>query len=254
MAPKNNIPFSIRKYAPSDQPAVMSLFRDGIMEHVYPAFFKTLSHPDHIGIALSISMAGYVLGGSSYFQAFLFGSAWAGLLYYCCNEIYEGYMEQRMAADMANVQTSYLDNPDSAFWVAETEVKGQQKSVGIAAVIGKRSEVEGERFDDWNGGVIGEESEFGQDAGSYGELMHLVVAFPWRRNYFGSEMMQKVMDFCKERGYSRVVLDVSSSQTAAIALFQKFGFVQTASHNNTHSNRWFSRLARINMLRMEKVI
>uniref|UniRef100_A0A3B3ZRF7 N-acetyltransferase domain-containing protein n=1 Tax=Periophthalmus magnuspinnatus TaxID=409849 RepID=A0A3B3ZRF7_9GOBI len=216
-------PFSIRKYAPSDQPAVMSIFRDGIMEHVYPAFFKTLSHPDHIGIALSISMAGYVLGGSSYFQAFLFGSAWAGLLYYCCNEIYEGYMEQRMAADMANVQTSYLDNPDSAFWVAETEVKGQQKSVGIAAVIGK-------------------------------QLMHLVVAFPWRRNYFGSEMMQKVMDFCKERGYSRVVLDVSSSQTAAIALFQKFGFVQTASHNNTHSNRWFSRLARINMLRMEKVM
>ncbi|XP_072304939.1 probable N-acetyltransferase camello [Eucyclogobius newberryi] len=254
MAPKNNFPFSIRRYAPSDQSAATTLFRDGIMEHVYPAFFKALSHPDHIGIALSISMAGYVLGGSSYFQALLFGSAWAGLLYYCCHEIYECYAQQRATADMADVQASYLDNPDAAFWVAETEVKGQQKLVGIAAVIGKRAEGDGERFDDWNGGVIGEESEFGQDAGSYGELMLLAVAFPWRRKCLGSEMMQNVMDFCKERGYGRVALDVSSSQTAAVALYQKFDFVQTASHNNTHSNRWFSRLARISVLRMEKVV
>ncbi|KAK7905109.1 hypothetical protein WMY93_017716 [Mugilogobius chulae] len=254
MAPKNNIPFSIRKYAPADQRAAMSLFRDGIMEHVYPSFFKALSHPDHIGIALSISMAGYILGGSSYFQALLFGGAWAGLIYYCCHEIYEGYLEQRMAADMTDFQASYVDNPDGAFWVAETEVKGQQKLIGIMGVVGKRAEGEGERFDDWNGGVIGEESEFGQEAGSYGEIMHLVVAFPWRRKGFGSEMLQKVLDFCKERGFVRVVLDVSSSQVAAIGLYQKFGFVQTASHNNTHSNRWFSRLARISVLRMEKAI
>ncbi|CAL1606356.1 unnamed protein product [Knipowitschia caucasica] len=250
MAPKNNIPFSIRKFAPSDQRAATSLFRDGIMENVYPAFFKALGHPDHIGIALSISMAGYVLGGSSYFQALLFVSAWAALLYYCCHEIYEGFLAQRMGADMADINASYLVNPDSAFWVAETEVKGQQKLAGVVALIGKRSENDGERFDDWNGGVIGEESEFG----SHAELMHLVVSFPWRRKGFGSEMMQTVMDFCKERGYGRLVLDVSSSQTAAIAMCQKFGFVQTGSHNNTHPNRWFSRLARVSMLRMEKVL
>ncbi|XP_059190011.1 N-acetyltransferase family 8 member 3 [Centropristis striata] len=254
MAQKNNFQFSIREYSPSDQHEVKSLFRDGILEHVYPAFFKAMSHPDHVGVALSISMAGYVLGGSSYFQALLFGSAWAGLLYYCCHDIYEGYMMRRLSTDMADIQANYLENPDNGFWVAEADVNGQPKVVGIVAVTGKRGEEEGERFDDWNGGVIGE--EFAQDAadGSYGEMSHTVVVFPSRRKNLGSELTRTALDFCKERGYARLVLDVSSPQTAAISLYQKFGFVQTASHSNTHANRWFSKLARINVMRMEKFI
>ncbi|XP_050927366.1 probable N-acetyltransferase camello [Lates calcarifer] len=234
----------------------MSLFRDGILEHVYPAFFKSMCHPDHVGIALSISMAGYVLGGSSYFQALLFASAWAGLIYYCCHDIYEGYMTRRLSADMADIQTSYLENPDNGFWVAEADVNGQSKVVGMVAVVGKRGEEEGERFDDWNGGVMAGGSEFIQDAGdgSYGEMSHMVVVFPWRRKSLGSQLTQKALDFCKEQGYARLVLDVSSPQTAAISLYQKFSFVQSASHSNTHANRWFSKLARINVMRMEKSI
>uniref|UniRef100_A0A3P8QAU5 N-acetyltransferase domain-containing protein n=1 Tax=Astatotilapia calliptera TaxID=8154 RepID=A0A3P8QAU5_ASTCA len=216
--------FSIREYRPSDQHVVMSLFKDGIFEHVYPAFFKAMSHPDHIGVALSISMAGYVLGGSSYFQALLFGSAWAGLIYYCCHDIYEGYMMRRQSADMADIQASYLENPDNGFWVAETDINGQSKVVGMVALA--------------------------QDAGdgSYGEMCHMVVAFSWRRKNLGSQLTRKALDFCKERGFGRLILDVSSPQTAAISLFEKAGFVQTSSHRNTHANRWFSNLARINVI------
>uniref|UniRef100_G3PAW5 N-acetyltransferase domain-containing protein n=1 Tax=Gasterosteus aculeatus aculeatus TaxID=481459 RepID=G3PAW5_GASAC len=205
MAQKNNFPFSIREYRPSDQRAVMALFHDGIREHVYPAFFKAMSHPDHVGIALSISMAGYVLGGSSYFQAVLFGGAWAGLTYYCCQEIYEGYAKRRLSADMADIPANYLENPDSGFWVAEDEEK---------------------------------EDEVARDAadGSYGEMSHVVVAFPWRRKNLGSQLTKKALDFCKERGHARLVLDVSSPQKEAIALYQKLGFVQTASHSDTHAN------------------
>lgn len=213
-----------------------------------------MSHPDHIGVALSISMAGYVLGGSSYFQALLFGSAWAGLIYYCCHDIYEGYMMRRLSTDMADIQASYLESPDNGFWVAEGDVKGQSKVVGMVAVVGKRGEEEeGERFDDWNGAVLGGGAEFSQD-GSYGEMSHVVVAFPWRRKNLGSQLTRKALDFCKERGFARLALDVSAPQTAAIAMYQKFGFVQTASHSNTHANRWFSKLARINVMRMEKLI
>uniref|UniRef100_A0A3B4WR34 Probable N-acetyltransferase CML3 n=1 Tax=Seriola lalandi dorsalis TaxID=1841481 RepID=A0A3B4WR34_SERLL len=219
--------FSIREYRASDQHVVMSLFRDGILEHVYPAFFNAISNPDHVGIALSISMAGYVLGGSSYFQALLFGSAWAGLIYYFCHDIYEGYMMRRLSTDMANIQTNYLEKPDNGFWVAEADVNGQSKVVGMVASA--------------------------QDAEdrSYGEMSHMVVAFPWRRRNLGSQLMQKALDYCKEHGYTRLVLDISSPQTAAISLYQKFGFVQTGSHSNTHANRWFSKLARINVIRME---
>lgn len=226
------------------------------MEHVYPSFFKTMSHPDHIGIALSISMAGYVLGGSSFFQALLFGSAWAALLYYCCREIYEGYMTRRLSSDMANIQANYLENSDNGFWVAEADVGGKAKVVGILAVMGKKDEEESERFDNMNGGVTPGGAEIFQDAeGSvYGEMSLMVVVFPWRKKNLGSLLMQKALDFCKEQGYGRLVLEVSSPQTAAISLCKKFGFVQIASHSNTHTNRWFSKLARINVLKMEKII
>uniref|UniRef100_A0A665UN56 N-acetyltransferase domain-containing protein n=1 Tax=Echeneis naucrates TaxID=173247 RepID=A0A665UN56_ECHNA len=175
--------FSIREYRPSDHHVVMSLFRDGIFEHVYPAFFKAMSNPDHVGIALSISMAGYVLGGSSYFQAVLFGSAWAGLIYYFCHDIYDGYMMRRLSGDMADIQTNYLENPDNGFWVAEADINGATGS------------------------------EF---------MSHVVVAFPWRRQNLGSQLMQKATDFCKEQGYTRLVLEVSSPQTAAISLYHKY--------------------------------
>ncbi|XP_070694911.1 N-acetyltransferase family 8 member 3 [Pempheris klunzingeri] len=254
MAQETNFQFTIREYRPSDQHVVM--LRDGILEHVYPAFFKAMSHPDHVGVALSISMAGYVLGGSSYFQALLFGSVWAGLIYYCCHEIYEGYMMRRLSTDMADIQATYLENPDNGFWVAEADVNGQSKAVGMVAVMGKRGGEEGERFDDCNGGAVGGGSEFAQDAGdgSHGEMTHMVVLFPWRRKSLGSQLMRKALDFCKEQGYARLVVDVSSPQSAAISLYQKFGFVQITSHSNTHANRWFSKLARINVMRMEKLI
>uniref|UniRef100_A0A8C4NI75 N-acetyltransferase domain-containing protein n=1 Tax=Dicentrarchus labrax TaxID=13489 RepID=A0A8C4NI75_DICLA len=223
--------FSIREYRPSDEHVVMSLLRDGIFEHVYPAFFKAMSHPDHVGVALSISMAGYVLGGSSYFQALLFGSVWAGLIYYCCHEIYEGYMTRRLSADMANIQANYLENPDNGFWVAEADVNGHSKVVGMVAVMGKNA-----------------------GDGCYGEMSHMVVAFPFRRKNLGSQLMRKALDFCKERGHAHLVVDVSSPQAAAISLYEKFGFVQTGSNSNTHANLWFSRLARINLLWLIKLI
>ncbi|TKS76635.1 putative N-acetyltransferase camello [Collichthys lucidus] len=257
MAQKHNLQFSIREYRPTDGRVVTSLFRDGILEHVYPAFFKAMSHPDHVGVALSISMAGYVLGGSSYFQALLFGSAWAGLIYYCCHEIYEGYMMSRLSSDMADIQANYLENPDNGFWVAEADVKGQSKVVGMVAVMGKRGdEEEGERFDDCNGGAMGAGREIPQDAGdgSHAVMTHVVVGFPWRRKDVGSQLTRRAVDFCKERGFARLVLDVSSPQTAGASLCQKLGFVKTASHSNTHANPWVSDLARINVMRMEKLI
>lgn len=215
-----------------------------------------MRHQDHVGIALSISMAGYVLGGSSYFLALLFGSAWAGLIYYCCHEIYQDYMTRRMSTDMTDIETNYLENPDNGFWVAEADVNGRSKVVGMVAVIGKRREEESEKFDDWNGELMQGESEFAQDAGdgSYGEMSHAIVKFPCRHKNVGSQLTQKALNFCKEQGYTHLVVDVSSPQTAAITLYQKLGFVQTASHSNTHANCWFSKLARINVMRMEKVI
>nr|XP_046220341.1 N-acetyltransferase 8 [Oncorhynchus gorbuscha] len=254
MDQKNNLQCSIREYQAEDKDAVITLFRNGILEHVYPAFFKTISHPDQIGVTLSISMAGYVLGGSSYFMALLFGGAWAGLIYYCCYEIYEGYRLSRMATDMADIQASFLDNPDNGFWVAKAEVNGKSKVAGLVAVVGRRGG--DERGDGWNGGLLSGVDEIGQDErdGSYGEVPHLMVSFAYRKKGLGSQLAHKVMEFCKDRGFSRVVLETSSPQTAANALYSKLGFIQTSCHSNTHANHWFSKLANIQVMHMEKYI
>uniref|UniRef100_A0A3P8ZJ84 N-acetyltransferase domain-containing protein n=1 Tax=Esox lucius TaxID=8010 RepID=A0A3P8ZJ84_ESOLU len=225
--------YLIRKYQAEDKDAVISLFCNGILEHVYPAFFKAMSNTDQIGVTLSISMAGYVLGGSSYFMALLFGGAWAGLIYYCCFDLYEGYRLRRMNTDMADIQASYLDNPDNGFWVAEAELNGTSKVAGVVAVIGRR------------GG--------GGERRYYCEVLHLIVSFGCRKKGLGSQMTQKVMEFCKERGFSRVVLEISSTQAAAYALLSESGFIQTRQ-SNAHGNHWFSKLANIQVMRMEKEV
>ncbi|KAL2103842.1 hypothetical protein ACEWY4_000710 [Coilia grayii] len=252
MAPKTTLPISIRPYRPSDKASVVSLFRFGILEHVYPAFFKAMSHPDHIGVAISISVAGYVLGGSSYFQALLFGGAWAGMVYYCCHEIYMGYLNRKLREAMNDVQTHFLDNPNNNFWVAEMEVNGKSKIAGMAAVLVRKGgdEAGSHRSSSWNGSLTAND----EGDGSYGELFHLVVSFPHRRKGLGSQLLQTSVDFCKEQGLSHVVLETSSPQAAALALAKKIGFVQTSSHSDTHSNRWIAKLARITVLRMEKII
>lgn len=225
---------------------------------MYPAFFKAMSHPDHVGITLSISMAGYVLGGSSYLLALLFGGAWAGLIYFCCQEIYQGFLTRRLEADMADIQATYLEKPSNGLWVAEADVRGQAKVVGMVAVLGKElDQDEDQRVGDCNGGVVGgaRGSEFDPDAGNgrYGEVSHMAVVFGWRRRAVGSQLTQRALEFCKERGYAHLVLHLSSPQTAAAALSRQLGFVQTASHSPTHANRWFSKLARMNVVRMEKI-
>ncbi|XP_061908551.1 probable N-acetyltransferase camello isoform X1 [Entelurus aequoreus] len=243
---RKDVQISIREYRPSDQRAVAQLFRDGVREHIYPAFFKSMVHPDHVGVALSLSMAGYVLGGSSYFQALLFGAAWAGLIYFCCHEIYEGYLARRLGADMADIWSSYTENPDNGFWVAEADGREPPRVVGVVAVIGRRA------GDNANGRVATGSAD--NEGGATGELSLVVVAFPWRRKKMGSQLTQRALDFCKERGFARLALDISSPQSGAASLLRKLGFVQTSSHGVTHANRLISILARITVSRMEKVL
>ncbi|XP_030626171.1 putative N-acetyltransferase 8B [Chanos chanos] len=255
MAPKNNLQFAIRQYKPSDKAAVISLFRFGILEHVYPAFFKAMSHPDHIGIALSVSIAGYVLGGSSYFQALLFGGAWAAVVYYCCHEIHDGYLKRRLDTEMADIQTYFLDNPNNNFWVAEMEVNGRSRVAGLVAVVARKGETDDGKGNGWNDGVIDAASLIGAGGdGSAGEVFKLVVSPQRRGNGLGMHLAETAIEFCKEQGLSTIVIETSSTQTAALALFQKLGFKQTASHNNTHANPWVSKLARISVFRMEKLL
>ncbi|KAI4826599.1 hypothetical protein KUCAC02_030042 [Chaenocephalus aceratus] len=68
----------------------------------------------------------------------------------------------------------------------------------------------------------------------------------------GFKLAQTVVDFCKERGFSKVVLETSSIQTAAVSLYEKLGFRYVRSHTNTYSHDWVGALAKLSVLVMEK--
>lgn len=241
---------SIRPYMASDRDSVISLLRFGVLEHVYPAFFKAMSHPDHIGITLSISMAGYMLGGSSYFLALLFGGSWAALVYYCCHETYDSYLRRNLETEMADIQTNFLDNPVNNFWVAEAEVHGYVKISGLLGVVGMKCGPINAMNEGWNGGAV----DVSSLEGSSGEVFKLIVSAAQRRKGLGTQLTEKAIEFCKEQGLSRLVIETTSAQTAAISLFRKLGFIQTSSHGSTHGNRWISKLSRINVIHMEKFL
>ncbi|CAK6952761.1 N-acetyltransferase 8-like 2 isoform X2 [Scomber scombrus] len=217
----------IRRYRPSDKDTVLRLFSTGIQEHIGPCFHNAMTSPDYLTITLALCSAGYLLG--SVLWAVVLPGVWVGLVYYCCHELYASYVRGRLRTDMQDIPGNYLSRPDDCFWVAEAEVDGRSQIVGIVAVVARQSGKE-----------------------KYGELFRMIISPLCRRAGLGYRMTQTVVDFCKERGFSKVVLETSSTQTAAVALYKKLGFSHVLSHTKTEAPLWMITLTKVTVLKMEK--
>ena len=217
----------IRRYRPSDKDTVLQLFSVGINEHIGPCFRTAMTSSLHLAIALALCVAGYLLG--SVLGSVVLPGAWVGLVYFCCHAVYADYVREKLRTDMQDIPGNYLSRPDDCFWVAEAEVDGRTQIMGMVAVVAKQS---------------GEER--------YGELFRMIISPSCRRMGLGFKLAQTVVDFCKERGFSKVVLETSSIQTAAVSLYEKLGFSHVRSHTNTYSHDWVIVLAKVSVLIMEK--
>lgn len=217
----------IRQYCPSDKDTVLKLFSNGILEHTGPCFQNAMTSPLHLTITLSLCVAGYLLGSVS--GALLLPAAWVGFMYYCCHELYAGYVREKCRTDMQDIVGNYLSRPDDCFWVAEAEVEGRTHIIGMVAVVAKQSGRE-----------------------KYGELFRMIISPHSRRMGLGYKMTQTVIDFCRERGFSKVILETTSTQMAAVALYSKLGFSLVLSHKDTHAPFWIFVLTKVTILRMEK--
>ncbi|KAJ8401359.1 hypothetical protein AAFF_G00385900 [Aldrovandia affinis] len=241
--------YTIRNYQPSDKEVVISLYSKANHEQVYPAFKRAMSHPVHAFVTAALCMTGYVSGGSSYIFALLAGGAWAGLVYYCCYDVFRSFFRQRTSTALGNIPAPFLNHPDNGFWLAEVEIGGESKVAGMGAIVGRRrggGEVRGEHPQDRDGG--GSER--------YGEIMCLIVA-PWcRRVGVGYRLMQTALDFGEERQFSRIVLE---STPVAVTLYRKLGFALTCTQwphrlvqRTTMLSPWATKLSRITSIPMEK--
>jgi ribosomal protein S18 acetylase RimI-like enzyme len=56
------------------------------------------------------------------------------------------------------------------------------------------------------------------------ELRRIRVREQFRRLGIGTRLMETAVDFCREQGYLKVVLDVRIERGPAIAMLEKFGF------------------------------
>ncbi|XP_062853564.1 N-acetyltransferase 8-like 2 [Trichomycterus rosablanca] len=223
---------TIRKFLPSDREAVSKVYRDGIHEHIIPLFTWAISQPFHISLTMCMFVMGYMLSGGSVGLALLAAVSWISLVFYCCYEFFAGYVRTRLHTDMQDIAGFYLSNPDNCFWVAEAEVNGRPQIMGLVALKAKKLP--------------------GTNGQKYGELFRMIVSSECRRAGLGLRLGNTVEDFCKERGFSKVVLETTSIQRAGVALYEKMGFRLVQTHTRTEGPWWVFRLTRCTILRMEK--
>lgn len=225
--PLRDMQLTIRMYQDPDKETVLSLFSHGTEEHIWPSFMNAMSSLLDLCFTLGLAVTGYLLGSG--LGALVLVSGWAGLVYYCCHKLYTDYVRDRLQTDMQDIPASYMAQRDDCFWVAETADEG--KVVGMVAVVAKKNGAE-----------------------SYGELFRLVISPAMRRTGLGSRMVQTVVDFCKQRGISKVALETSSNQNAAIAMYQKLGFKRVRSYTKTHIPNWMMMINGVTIVVMEKSI
>ncbi|XP_042358998.1 probable N-acetyltransferase camello [Plectropomus leopardus] len=217
----------IRRYCPSDKDAVLTLFSNGMQEHILPCFYNAMTSPLYLAISLALCVAGYLLG--SVLGAVVLPGAWVGLLYYCCHDLYASLVREIVQKDMQDIPGIFLSRPDDCFWVAEAEVDGRAQIMGTVAVVAK---------------LRGEER--------HADLCRMIVSPSYRRMGLGFRLAQTAVDFCKERGFSKMMLETSSPATAAVALYEKLGFSHVLSYTETQLCVWKVMLTRVKVVIMEK--
>ncbi|MFT3789020.1 MAG: GNAT family N-acetyltransferase [Tepidisphaeraceae bacterium] len=119
-----------------------------------------------------------------------------------CVELYrDGLLGGQLAEndtglDIDDIEMAYIQSPGSHFWVAEDEAT--KKVVGM---IGVQQHDEG-----------------------VGEIRRLRVCTEHRRRGIGSMLLQKALEFCRDRNYLKVTLDTFIDRDPALKLFEKFNF------------------------------
>ncbi|XP_073727074.1 probable N-acetyltransferase camello [Misgurnus anguillicaudatus] len=185
----------------------------------------------HITISLFFCIDAYLLGGSV-ILALISGGAWVGLLYCCCYEYYASLLRKRLRTELKDIPGHYLSNPDNCFWIAEAEMDGKRQILGMVAVEAKN---------DGNGK-------------RNGKLLRMSVLSTCRRAGLGQQLAKTVEDFCKERGFTKIILSTSLTQRAAVALYNKMGFKLVLVNTQTERPKWLFWMSQVKIWYMGKIM
>lgn len=104
-------------------------------------------------------------------------------------------VDPKYDADLTRLEEVYLGE-GSNFWVVEAS----DGLVGMAAIS---------RVD-----------------AATGRLRRMRVTEAWRRKGVAKALLDEALDFCRTRGYGRLILDTTEHQTAAQRLYENAGFLK----------------------------
>ena len=127
-----------------------------------------------------------------------------------CTQLYrEGLLGGKIAEndtglDMDDIESAYMSNSGSHFWVGETTAPAKE----VVGMIGVQ-----------------------QHEDNVGEIRRLRVRQDLRRRGIGSALIETALKFCRDRGYLKIALDTFVEREPAIKLFEKFHF----RHSRTRS-------------------
>jgi len=107
-------------------------------------------------------------------------------------------VDPKYDADLRNIESDYLSE-GSCFWVGEVD----GEPIAMAAV---------QRID-----------------ARTGRLRRMRVTATWRRRGVATMLLKVAENFCREQGYSRLILDTTEQQTAAHKLYENAGFARAGS-------------------------
>ena len=113
-----------------------------------------------------------------------------------------GYIDPRdTAADLDDIESHYLSQPGSHFWVAETH--GYVIGTIAVADVGANAQV--------------------------AQIRRLRVESAWRSSPLSAELLHTAIEYCRRHGYIKVVLDTHLDSDEARSLLEACGFMHARS-------------------------
>ncbi|XP_045405826.1 N-acetyltransferase 8 [Lemur catta] len=191
-------PYLIRKYQESDRKWVVGLLSRGMTEHIPTTFRHMLKLPRTVLLLSGGPLALLLLSGS-WLLALTFSLALLPVLWFLAGRPWREYVDTALRTDMADITKSYLSEPGSCFWVAESE----KRVVGtVGALPVDDPTLQEKRL----------------------QLFHLIVSPEHRGQGIAKALIRTVLQFARDQGYGEVVLDTTIMQRSALGLYQAMGF------------------------------
>lgn len=188
---------TVREFEPADEPEVMRIFHQGLMEMIPNIAFRGLTHhPESLLLYAAITVVSLALT-MCWWVILLLPALVVGARFFYCRRVIHGYLAKAMSGDMGDIEGYYMKSPGSCLWVAVLS----QKVIGVVAADGRQDE-----------------------EGRAVELRRMCVDRRYRRCGVGMALGKRLLEFAAASGYSSVKLGTTAYTPAAHQLYRRLGF------------------------------